>query len=38
MQITHDIIVNTHKGEIKVDTKVGEGTTITFVIPAEGVK
>ncbi len=38
MQITHDIIVNAHKGEIKVDSKVGEGTTITFVIPVQSVK
>lgn len=38
MQITHDIIVNAHKGEIKVDSKVGEGTTITFVIPVESIK
>ena len=38
MQITHDIIVNAHKGEIKVDSKVGEGTTFTFIIPVESVK
>lgn len=34
MQITHDIIVTNHHGEILVDTAVGEGTTITFLIPA----
>ena len=34
MQITHDIIVNAHKGEIHLDTAVGEGTTFTFLIPA----
>lgn len=33
MQITHDIIVNAHKGEIQLDTAVGEGTTFTFLIP-----
>ena len=34
MQITHDIIVNNHHGEILIDTAVGEGTKVTFVIPA----
>lgn len=34
MQITHDIIVSNHQGEIFVDTAVGKGTTITFLIPA----
>ncbi len=34
MQITHDIIVNNHHGEILIDTAVGEGTTVTFIIPA----
>lgn len=38
MQITHDIIVNTHKGEIQISSKEGEGTTITFIIPAESEK
>ena len=33
MQITHDIIVNAHKGEIQLDTAEGEGTTFTFLIP-----
>lgn len=33
MQITHNIIVESHHGEILIDTKVGEGTTFTFVIP-----
>lgn len=35
MQITHDIIVRAHKGEINIETKEGEGTTFTFIIPAE---
>ncbi len=35
MQITHDIIVNGHNGEIKVNSKSGEGTAITFIIPAK---
>lgn len=35
MQITHDIIVNGHHGEIKVDTAKGEGTTFTFIIPCK---
>lgn len=34
MQITHDIIVNNHHGEIVIDSLVGEGTNITFLIPA----
>lgn len=38
MQITHDIIVNAHKGEIQLNSKEGEGTTVTFIIPAESVK
>lgn len=33
MQITYDIIVNSHHGEINIDSKVGEGTTFTFSIP-----
>ena len=33
MQITHDIIVANHHGEILVDTAVGKGTTVTFLIP-----
>lgn len=33
MQITHDIIEKEHNGKILIDTKVGEGTTFTFVLP-----
>lgn len=33
MQITHNIIVEGHHGEILIDSAVGEGTTFTFVIP-----
>lgn len=38
MQITHDIIVRAHQGEINIESKEGEGTTFTFVIPAEIVR
>lgn len=38
MQITHDIIVRAHQGEINIDTVEGEGTTFTFSIPAEIVR
>lgn len=37
MQITHDIIVANHHGEILVDTAVGKGTTVTFLIPVSKV-
>lgn len=33
MQITHNIIVEHHNGEILIDTEEGTGTTFTFVIP-----
>lgn len=33
MQITHEIITKNHNGEINIDSKLGEGTTVTFVIP-----
>jgi signal transduction histidine kinase len=33
MLITHDIIVNGHKGKIDIDTKINEGTKFTFTIP-----
>ena len=35
MQITHDIIVNNHHGEITIDSEEGEGTSFTFLIPIE---
>lgn len=38
MQITHDIIVRAHHGEIKIDSKEGVGTTFTFIIPAEVIR
>ena len=38
MQITWGIIVDAHHGKILVDSNVGEGTTMTFVIPADSVK
>lgn len=38
MQITHDIIVRAHKGEIIVNSTVGEGTVFTFIIPAETIR
>lgn len=33
MQITHDIIVKSHGGQILIDTTPGQGTTFKFVIP-----
>ncbi len=33
MQITHDIVVKSHGGQILIDTTPGQGTTIKFVIP-----
>lgn len=33
MQITHDIIVKNHGGEISSDSELGKGTTFTFKIP-----
>lgn len=33
MQITHDIIVKNHGGEISFESQVGKGTTFTFKIP-----
>lgn len=33
MQITHDIVVKSHGGQILIDTTPGEGTTFKFVIP-----
>ena len=35
MQITHDIIVNNHHGEISITSEEGEGTSFTFLIPIE---
>lgn len=35
LSITHSII-NNHGGHIKVDSKMGEGTTFTFYLPASG--
>lgn len=35
MNITYDIIVNKHHGEILVDTQLGKGTTFTFRIPVK---
>lgn len=37
MQITHDIIVNNHGGEITFDSEEGKGTTFTFIIPCDKV-
>lgn len=38
MSITHNIIVNEHKGELLVDSQEGVGTTFSFVIPVKAVK
>lgn len=35
MQITHDIIVNNHHGEITIASEEGERTSFTFLIPIE---
>lgn len=35
LEITNDIITRAHNGKIEVNTTVGEGTTFTFIIPAE---
>lgn len=35
MQITHNIIVNNHHGEITIASEEGEGTSFTFLIPIE---
>jgi len=36
LAIAHNIIVNNHKGEILVDSALGEGTTFTIKIPING--
>ncbi len=33
LAISHDILVNKHKGRIEVESKVGQGTRFTLVIP-----
>ena len=33
MQITHEIITKNHNGEIKIESTLGEGTTVSFEIP-----
>lgn len=38
MQITHSIIADSHHGEIKVESEMGRGTEVSFVIPAETIK
>ena len=38
MQITHDIIVNSHHGEISITSEEGEGTALTFLIPINPTK
>lgn len=38
MQITHDIIVNSHHGEISITSEEGEGTAFTFLIPINPTK
>ncbi len=35
MQITHDIITKEHNGEMLIDSTLGQGTTITFLIPCK---
>ena len=35
LSITHNIIVNVHKGQIFVDSEVGKGTTFTLLLPIE---
>lgn len=38
MQITHSIIVESHHGEIAIDSEQDKGTTVSFIIPAEIIK
>ena len=38
MQITHDVIVNSHHGEISITSEEGEGTALTFLIPINPTK
>jgi len=33
LSLSYDIIVNKHKGELLVDSTVGEGTTFTIKLP-----
>lgn len=33
LSISYDIIVNKHKGDLKVESKLGEGTKITIILP-----
>jgi signal transduction histidine kinase len=33
LSVSHDIIVNKHKGEILVDSQVGRGTKFTIKLP-----
>lgn len=35
MQITHSIIVDSHHGEINIESEENKGTTVSFIIPAE---
>ena len=33
LSLSYDIVINGHGGELKMETKEGEGTTFTILIP-----
>jgi signal transduction histidine kinase len=35
LSVSHDIVVNKHKGQLSVDSEVGRGTTFTVKLPKE---
>lgn len=35
LSVSHDIIVNKHKGQLLVDTEIGKGTTFTLKLPLQ---
>ena len=38
LSVSHDIVVNKHKGRLLVDSTVGKGTTLTIELPVNGNK
>ena len=35
LSMSYDIISKSHEGELKVETKLGKGTTFTIIIPTK---